>query len=123
MTAVNKDPDVLPAEAQRAPTSEYARAVLDHVTSRWSIEVLCALSRSPHRWGELRRIVQGVSEKMLASTLKTLESDGLVRRDVLSLSPPHVEYSLSSRGRDGLQRLLPLVRWVADHDEASSREP
>jgi DNA-binding HxlR family transcriptional regulator len=58
-----------------------SRVVLDHVTSKWGVLVLVALSDRTMRWGELRRVVEGISEKMLASTLRTLEQDGLVLRE------------------------------------------
>ena len=115
----NGGPDAMPRAVARVARSESARAVLDHVTSRWGVEVLAALSAGACRWGALVRGLDGVSEKMLASTLKKLECDGMVRREVLSLSPPHVEYDLTADGREVLRRLLPLVRWVADREPAS----
>jgi hypothetical protein len=57
-----------------------SRTVLDHVSSKWGVLILVALSKGPHRWSELRRRAEGISEKMLAQTLKTLEGDGFVRR-------------------------------------------
>ena len=89
------------------------RVILDHVTSKWGVLVLLALSDGTHRWGELRRAVDGISEKMLAQTLRILESDGLVNRDAHPTIPPHVEYSLTPLGRDLVDRLLPLVEWIA----------
>ena len=89
------------------------RVVLDHVTSKWGVLVLLALSDGTHRWGELRRAVDGVSEKMLAQTLRTLEADSLVHRDARPTIPPHVEYSLTPLGRELVDRLLPLVEWIA----------
>ena|SRR5690349_2434007 len=89
------------------------RVILDHVTSKWGVLVLLALSDGTHRWGELRRAVDGISEKMLAQTLRILEADGLVLRDAHPTIPPHVEYSLTSLGRDLVDRLLPLVEWIA----------
>ena len=56
------------------------RVVLDHIMSKWGVLVLLALTDGTHRWGELRREVEGISEKMLASTLRMLEADGLVER-------------------------------------------
>ncbi|PTT17083.1 transcriptional regulator [Microbacterium sp. HMWF026] len=91
------------------------RTVLDHVMGKWGILVLLALSDGTQRWGVLRRNVTGISEKMLASTLKTLEADGLVRRTAYPEVPPRVEYALSPLGRDLMQRVLPLMEWVADH--------
>lgn len=89
------------------------RVILDHVTSKWGVLVLLALSDGTHRWGELRRAVDGISEKMLAQTLRILEADGLVHRDARPTIPPHVEYSLTPLGRDLVDRLLPLVEWIA----------
>ncbi|GGD75874.1 winged helix-turn-helix transcriptional regulator [Microbacterium murale] len=91
------------------------RVVLDHVMSKWGVLVLSSLSDGTHRWGELRREVDGISEKMLASTLRTLASDGLVHRESFPAVPPHVEYSLTPLGRDLMERMLPLVAWVADN--------
>jgi DNA-binding HxlR family transcriptional regulator len=91
------------------------RVILDHVMSKWGVLVLSSLSDGTRRWGELRREVDGISEKMLASTLKTLGADGLVHRESLPAVPPHVEYSLTPLGRDLMERMLPLVEWVAVH--------
>ena len=92
-----------------------SRVVLDHVTSKWGVLVLIALSDSSLRWGELRRVVQGISEKMLAQTLRTLEADGIVNRDAQPTIPPRVDYSLTDRGRDVVERLLPLMDWISDN--------
>lgn len=94
------------------------RTVLDHVMGKWGVLVLVALSDGTQRWGELRRGISGISEKMLASTLKTLEADGLVRRTAYPEVPPRVEYSLTDRGRDLMERLLPLMAWVAENADA-----
>ena len=91
------------------------RVVLDHVMSKWGVLVLLALSEGTLRWGELRREVEGISEKMLASTLRTLEADGIVVRTSYPEVPPRVEYALSPLGDELMQRMLPLVGWVAEH--------
>ncbi|MTE24214.1 helix-turn-helix domain-containing protein [Microbacterium sp. ZXX196] len=93
------------------------RVVLDHIMSKWGVLVLAALSDGTLRWSELRREVGGISEKMLASTLRTLAADGLVHRESLPQVPPHVEYRLTPLGRDLMDRMLPLLGWVADHAE------
>ncbi|MDQ0616055.1 winged helix-turn-helix transcriptional regulator [Arthrobacter globiformis] len=95
-----------------------SRTVLDHVTSKWGVLLLVALSEGPQRWSELRRRAQGISEKMLAQTLKTLEADGFVRRDAQPVIPPRVDYSLTGRGEELAALLLPLVAWVAEHADA-----
>jgi len=92
-----------------------SRVVLDHVTSKWGTLVLVALSEGPRRWSELRRRAEGISEKMLAQTLKTLEQDGFVDRDAHPVIPPRVDYSLTDRGRELAALLVPLVAWVAEH--------
>jgi DNA-binding HxlR family transcriptional regulator len=89
-----------------------SRVLLDHVTSRWGVLVLVALSEGTMRWSEIRRRLQGVTEKMLAQTLHTLEADGMVLREAHPVIPPRVDYSLSSRGREAAALLLPLVEWV-----------
>lgn len=90
-----------------------SRTLLDHVTSKWGVLVLLALGIDTMRWSELRRCIEGISEKMLAQTLKTLEADGLVRRVAQPVVPPHVEYNLTAEGRDLHDRLRPLMEWVA----------
>ncbi|KRE44522.1 transcriptional regulator [Arthrobacter sp. Soil736] len=94
-----------------------SRTVLDHVTSKWGVLILVALSEGPQRWSELRRRAEGISEKMLAQTLKTLEGDGFVRRDAQPIIPPRVDYSLTDSGRDLAGVMLPLVAWIAAHAE------
>jgi DNA-binding HxlR family transcriptional regulator len=94
------------------------RTLLDHVTSKWGVLVLVALSGRTARWSELRRDITGVSEKMLAQTLQTLERDRLVARHARAVIPPHVEYTLTSLGEEVVERLLPLMQWVAEHAEA-----
>ena len=93
------------------------RVVLDHIMSKWGVLVLLALTDGTHRWGELRREVQGISEKMLASTLRTLEADGLVARTSYPEVPPRVEYALTDLGQELMQRMLPLVEWIAREAE------
>ena len=97
------------------PSKCASRTVLDHVTSKWGVLVIIALSQNDLRWGELRRTVEGVSEKMLAQTLRTLEADGFVNRDAQPTIPPRVDYSLTERGRALAERLLPLMDWIADN--------
>ena len=92
-----------------------SRVVLDHVTSKWGVLVLVALAGRTLRWGELRRHVEGISEKMLAQTLRTLEADGLVHREAFPVIPPRVDYSLTPLGEGLTERLVPLFSWVAEH--------
>jgi DNA-binding HxlR family transcriptional regulator len=90
------------------------RVVLDHVTSKWGVLVIVALSQEETlRWSELRRRTDGISEKMLAQTLKTLERDSFVHREAQPVIPPRVDYSLTDRGQELAAVLLPLVEWIA----------
>lgn len=100
-----------------------SRVVLDHVTSKWGVLVLVALSERTLRWGELRRLVEGISEKMLASTLRTLEADGLVLRQATPSIPPRVDYSLTPLGRELAAHLLPLMGWIVRHADAMVARP
>ena len=91
-----------------------SREVFEDVTGKWAVLVLSALHQGPHRFGELRRRVDGVSEKMLSQTLQLLERDGLVHREVRSATPPHVEYTLTDLGAALAPRLLALIDFVED---------
>src|SRR5688572_6072136 len=89
-----------------------SRQVLKHVTSRWGVLVLLALEGGTYRFGELRRAIGGVSERMLAQTLQWLEGDGLVDRVAYEVVPPHVEYSLTPLGREAAERVRSLADWI-----------
>ncbi|MFF4139710.1 winged helix-turn-helix transcriptional regulator [Streptomyces mirabilis] len=77
-----------------------ARDVVDHVTSKWGIWVLISLRSNGLRFYELRDSIQGISEKMLAQTLRALVQDGLVWREVEPTTPPQVTYGLTEFGQD-----------------------
>ncbi|MBI5495171.1 MAG: helix-turn-helix transcriptional regulator [Deltaproteobacteria bacterium] len=92
-----------------------SRGVLDHVTSRWGVLILVALTEGTHRFSQLRRKVGGVSEKMLAQTLQLLEADGFVTRTVHPVIPPHVDYALTPLGEEVAQRVGDLAGWIEDN--------
>ena len=89
-----------------------SRDVLKHVTSRWGVLLLVALMGGTYRFSDLRRKVGGVSEKMLAQTLRWLEADGFVLRKSHDTVPPHVEYSLTPLGLAVGQRVEALADWI-----------
>ena len=89
-----------------------SREVLRHVTSRWGVLVLVALRRGTHRFSDLRRVIGGVSEKMLAQTLQALEADAIVLRVAHPVVPPHVDYSLTPLGREVAERVQDLADWI-----------
>jgi DNA-binding HxlR family transcriptional regulator len=89
-----------------------SREILNHVTSRWGVLVLTALMGGTHRFSELRRKIDGVSEKMLAQTLQQLELDGFIDRVSYPVVPPHVEYSLTPLGQQIGVQVDSLVDWI-----------
>ena len=116
-------PPALPASVMVLQAGCPSRTVLDHVTIKWGVLILVALARGPQRWSELRRRAEGISEKMLAQTLKTLEGDGFVHRDAQPVIPPRVDYSLTALGQELVQRLLPLVTWIGEHADGIVQAP
>ncbi|MFD4696500.1 winged helix-turn-helix transcriptional regulator [Streptomyces niveus] len=91
-----------------------ARDVVDHVTSRWGIWVLISLRSNDLRFYELRESIQGISEKMLAQTLRALVQDGLVWRQVEPTTPPQVTYGLTEFGRDVGEPLTELFDRITE---------
>lgn len=89
-----------------------SREVLKHVTSRWGVLLLVALGDGAHRFGELRRKVGGISERMLIQTLQWLEQDGFVQRIALAGAAPRVEYRLTPLGEEISARLREVSDWV-----------
>ncbi|MEU2079508.1 helix-turn-helix domain-containing protein [Streptomyces sp. NPDC013489] len=118
VSAISEKPDV---NQSICPS----RLVLEHVTSRWGVLVLAALLERPYRFSELRRHIGGVSEKMLAQTLQTLERDGFVHRDAKPVIPPRVDYSLTELGTGAARQVWELARWsesrVPEVEEARAR--
>ncbi len=95
-----------------------SRQVLQHLSSRWGVLIMVALLSETHRFSSLRRRIEGVSERMLAQTLQSLESDGMIKRYSYDTIPPHVEYSLTPLGRVVAVKLQELVSII----EASQAE-
>lgn len=91
-----------------------SREVLKHVTSRWGVLILVALLDGTQRFSDLRRKVNGVSERMLAQTLQWLEGDGFVLRTAYPVVPPHVDYRLTPLGLEVAQRVQVLADWIED---------
>lgn len=89
-----------------------SRGALEHVTSRWGVLVLAALSERPMRFSELHRRIGGVSQKMLAQTLRALATDGFVERHVTPAAPPQVSYSLTALGGEAAGHVVGLVGWI-----------
>jgi DNA-binding HxlR family transcriptional regulator len=92
-----------------------SRQALDRLADKWTCLVVYALLDGPRRHGELKRTIQGISQKMLTQTLRSMEADGLVQRKVIDAIPPHVEYSLTPLGQTLSDPLLAICRWAMDH--------
>ena len=89
-----------------------SREILEHLTSKWSVLVLRCLSDGVHRVSELKQRIEGVSEKMLSQTLKTLEHDGFILRTVYPVVPPKVEYQLTILGSQAAEKTMYLIGWI-----------
>ncbi|WP_424187129.1 winged helix-turn-helix transcriptional regulator [Actinokineospora sp. G85] len=87
------------------------RDLLDLLANKWTALVLGVLKRGPHRFGELRRAVDGISQKMLTQTLRNLERDGFVTRTVYPTTPPTVEYAMTPMGAEVSAYLIALSAW------------
>lgn len=92
-----------------------SRAVLDRIADKWTALVILVLSGGTKRHSELRRLIPGVSQKMLTQTLRSLEDDGLVNRKLYPVVPPKVEYSLTPLGRSLIEPLDAICVWAEKH--------
>ncbi|CNB48590.1 redox-sensing transcriptional regulator QorR [Yersinia enterocolitica] len=92
-----------------------SREILKRITSRWGVLVLIALSNETLRFSALRRKIGGVSEKMLAQTLQNLEEDGFIERIAYPVVPPHVEYKLTSLGKEAQEQVEGLALWLEEN--------
>ncbi|BDW86100.1 MULTISPECIES: winged helix-turn-helix transcriptional regulator [Roseicyclus] len=88
------------------------RQVLDRIGDRWSLLLLLTLKDAPQRFNALGRAVPDISRRMLSTTLKTLEADGLIWRSVEATTPPAVTYGLTPRGLSLIDALGPLMEWA-----------
>jgi DNA-binding HxlR family transcriptional regulator len=91
------------------------REVLDRIGDKWSVLVVSLLGDGPKRFSELRRSIDGISQRMLTLTLRGLERDGLVTRTVYPTVPPRVDYELTSLGRTLLVPIMALSAWADEN--------
>ncbi|ATG54214.1 transcriptional regulator [Brachybacterium ginsengisoli] len=92
-----------------------SRRLLDRIGDRWTVLLIGTLEDGPMRFSQLSRRVDGISQKMLTQTLRSLEADGLVVRTAYPEIPPRVEYELTDLGRSLLAPLQALVTWASEH--------
>ncbi len=99
--------------AAQCPT----RQALDRIADRWTALIVGLLGVRTHRFGELQRGIEGISHKVLSQTLRSLERDGLVRREAKPTTPPTVEYSLTPLGNTLVAPLKAIRDWAEQHIE------
>lgn len=93
----------------------FNRHVLDIVINKWSSLIFYSLSRGPKRYSELKRMIEGISQTMLTSTLRKLERNGLVHREIFPVIPPKVEYSITSLGKTLIPLMEQIYAWTGEH--------
>lgn len=113
MVTVLTSPNVYEADC---PT----RRVLDRIADKWTALIIGLLETEPKRFSQLQRGIGGISQKMLAQTLRSLERDGLVRRTVYPEVPPRVEYELTALGQTLIEPIAAIRNWADSHMEAVS---
>jgi DNA-binding HxlR family transcriptional regulator len=91
------------------------REILDRVGDKWSVLVIALLGEQGQRFSELRRSIDGISQRMLTLTLRQLERDGLVARTVHATVPPRVDYALTPLGESVLEPIMALMQWAQAH--------
>lgn len=96
------------------------REIIDRVGSKWSVELLLALSEGPIRFSELERSIEGISRRMLTLTLRALERDGLITRTVYPTVPPRVEYAATDLAKELHEPLRALADWALRNRSAIS---
>jgi len=100
------------------PNSSDCRAVsgiLARIGDKWSVLIIARLGEGPRRFNEIKRMIGGISQRMLTLTLRNLERDGLVSRTVTPTVPPRVDYALTDLGRDLLIPVTGLSQWAIRH--------
>jgi DNA-binding HxlR family transcriptional regulator len=109
------DVTVLPPHAHESSDCRGVASVLARVGDKWSVFVIMLLGDGPRRFNEIKRMVGGISQRMLTLTLRGLERDGLVTRTVFPTIPPRVDYELTDLGRGLSKPVAALGKWASDH--------
>jgi DNA-binding HxlR family transcriptional regulator len=118
----------LPAESSADSTQDYfsalnfdncpVRDVLSQIGGKWATLLMEALAEKPYRFGELRRLVPDISQRMLTQTLRDLQRDGYVHREVFPTKPPSVEYSMTPLGRSLHEPVSQVILWALNNHDA-----
>jgi DNA-binding HxlR family transcriptional regulator len=99
-------------------TCALLRDAFDRIGDKWSLLVVAHLALGPHRFGQLLRGIEGISQRMLTLTLRRLERDGLVTRTAFLEIPPRVEYELTELGLTLVETVASLADWAIEHQPA-----
>lgn len=103
------------------PSNCPVRTVLDHVAAKWTSLILLELENAPQRFNALGRSLPDISKRMLTQSLRDLERDGMIVREVFDTKPPSVQYSLSDIGRSFLTPFHSLIDWAMKQNELIER--
>ena len=111
--------DTSPNDAHQWDTREdcEVRQILDRIADKWSLLAIALLEGRTLRFNELRREIDGISQRMLSVTLRQLERDGLVTRTVYPVVPPRVEYALTPLGASLHSTVQALVTWTESNQD------
>ncbi|MDJ0931205.1 helix-turn-helix domain-containing protein [Breoghania sp.] len=123
ITANGAVTQIAPASSQAHKPRQCARAneVISLVGDKWSVHIVMLLGKGCQRFMEIKRAIDGISQKMLTATLRGLERDGYVTRTVYPTIPPKVKYDLTDLGRDLLVPLRALGTWALEnHDRVAA---
>jgi len=111
----HKNVPVLPPNAHLDSDCRGVASILARVGDKWSVFVIMYLDEGPRRFNEIKRMIGGISQRMLTLTLRGLERDGLVTRTVFPTIPPRVDYELTDLGRGLSKPVEALGKWAFDH--------
>jgi DNA-binding HxlR family transcriptional regulator len=121
ISAVGNKDLVTHMQGSRAGDCQIMARVLNRIGDKWSVLVIMLLGEKPMRFNEIRRIIDGISQRMLTLTLRGLERDGLVTRHLTPIIPPRVDYQLTDLGRSLCKPVVALGTWARRHGEEIER--
>jgi DNA-binding HxlR family transcriptional regulator len=110
-----------PTEADRIEGTAFVRAALQVLDGKWTLAILWQLRDGSQRYGDLRRAISGISDKVLTQHLRELERDGMVEREVRAAKPPQVSYCFSVYGRTLIPLIQGLCAWGKQHVRRQGR--
>ncbi len=107
--------ELIPEHSDVTEACPAVNAILSRIGDKWSVLIVMELAKSARRFNEIKRNINGISQRMLTLTLRGLERDGLVSRRVFDTVPPKVEYALTDLGRSLQEPVMALGNWAIFH--------